>query len=102
MVRLSNPDVNDRDDDRDREPADYVTATMSGTVTESLDTSPTLIVKDRATGRTVEIFVTEDFIYRTKAGSYATADKLKNGDSLLIKAFRDEDGNLIAQTIRIR
>jgi len=97
-----NPERRERDDDRDREPADYVTATMSGTVTESLDTSPTLIVKDRATGRTVEIFVTEDFIYRTKAGSYATADKLKNGDSLLIKAFRDENGNLIAQTIRIR
>ena len=99
-----NPDADDRDDndDGDREPADYVTTSMSGTVTESLETSPTLMVKDRTTGRTVEIYVTEDFIYRTKAGTYAAADKLKNGDPVLIKAFRDEDGNLIAQTIRIR
>lgn len=90
------------DDEEDTDLADYVIVTISGAITESLDTSPTLVIRDRNSARTTHVFVTEDFVYRTKAGGYATADKLKNGDSVLIKAFRDEDGNLVAQTIRVR
>lgn len=81
---------------------DYVTVTISGTVTETLQNAATLGVRDRASDRTVEIFVTEDFVVRTKSGGYETADRLAVGDNVLLKAFRDEDGNLIAQTIRIR
>ena len=92
----------DRDNDVENTRGDYVIVTMSGTVTESLDTSPVLVVRDRANGRNVEVWVTDDFPYRTKAGSYTTADKLKVGDPILIKAFRDENNNLIAQTIRGR
>ncbi|MBK5258003.1 MAG: hypothetical protein JJE51_00285 [Thermoanaerobaculia bacterium] len=92
----------DSDDSDDRDPAEFVMVTISGTVSESLQTSPTLVVKERTTNRTLHVFATDDFIYRTKAGTYATADRLANGDLVLIKAFRDEDGNLIAQTIRIR
>jgi hypothetical protein len=101
VVRDRDEDEGEDEDREDREPPDYVTVTISGTVTESLRTSPTLVIRDRA-GRTVELYVTEDFIYRTKAGGYATADKLNNGDAVLVKAFRDEDENLIAQSIRIR
>lgn len=92
----------DDDEDDDRTPGDYVMVTLSATVTESLETSPTLVVRDRATGKTVDVYVTDDFVYRTRSGSYQTANRLAVGDALLIKAYRDEDGNLIAQTIRIR
>lgn len=93
----------DRSDDGDDvELGDYSVVNLSATVTESLETSPTLELRDRNGGRTVNVWVTEDFVIRTKAGSYTTADKLKVGDSLLVKAFRDEDGNLIAQSIRQR
>ena len=90
------------EDEEDFDIGDYATVTISGTIVESLQSSPTLVLRDRNSARTTYVFVTEDFIYRTKAGGYATADKLKEGDGVLVKAFRDEDGNLIAQTIRIR
>ena len=82
--------------------SDFVVVSFSGTVTESLQTSPTLVVRDRATGRTVQVFVTEDFEIRTRANAHAAARTLKAGDDLLIKAYRDGAGNLIAQTIRVR
>jgi hypothetical protein len=81
---------------------DYAVVTISGTVTETLQDAATLGVRDRATGRVVEIYVTDDFAVRLKSGSYQTADRLNVGDNVLLKAFRDEDGNLIAQTIRMR
>lgn len=82
--------------------AEYVIVSFSGTVTESLQTSPTLVVRDRATGRTVQVFVTEDFVIRTRANAHAAARTLKAGDNLLIKAYRDQAGNMVAQTIRVR
>jgi hypothetical protein len=84
-----------------RDPEDYVIVTFSGTVTESLQTSPTLIVRD-AGGRTMRVYATNDFAIQTRTGSYVLASTLKAGDSVLIKAWRDEDENLIVQTIRIR
>jgi hypothetical protein len=82
-------------------PTEFATVTISGTVTESLETAANVSIKDR-TGRTISLYVTEDFAVRTKSGSYTTADKLKVNDSVLVKAFRDADGNYIAQTIRMR
>lgn len=90
------------DDDDDEEIGDFVVVTFSGTVTESLQTSPTLVVRDRANGRTVHVFVTDDFVIRTRAGTYGQASSLNVGDAVLIKAYRDEDENLVAQTIRLR
>lgn len=76
--------------------------TIYGTVRETLADSPQLVVRDNH-GRTVRVNVLEDFAVRSKAGAtYTTADHLKTGDSIVIKAFRDGDGNYIAQTIRYR
>ena len=91
-------DRDDVDDDRDVE--DYVIVTITGTVTETLDDSPRLVVRDRSTGRGVEIWVAEDFVVRTRTGTYTTADKLRTGESVIVKAYRDEEGNHVAQTIR--
>jgi len=94
-------DVEDREVE-EIDDAEYVAISFSGTVTESLETSPVLVVRDRASGRTLRVHVTTDFVVRTRAGTYAAASTLNVGDSVLIKALRDEDENLVAQTIRIR
>jgi hypothetical protein len=105
-VRLVDNVFGDDRDDVDPPDADelgeFVAVTLSGTVAESLQTSPTLVIRERAGGRDIHIFVTTDFVYRTRAGTYASAERLAVNDPVLIKAFRDEDGNYIAQTIRIR
>lgn len=85
--------------DADRE---YVIVNLTATVVESLDTASELVVRDRTSNRTITLHVTEDFVVRTKAGSYVTADKLKVNDAILVKAFRDDNGNHVAQTIRYR
>lgn len=92
----------DRDNDAGPGVSDYVIVTITGTVTETLEDSPRLVVRDRTTSRNIDIHVTEDFVVRTRTGTYTTADKLRSGNNVLIKAFRDQDGNHVAQTIRIR
>lgn len=82
--------------------ADLVTVSVSGTVTENLQNAPTMSIKERATGRIITLYVTDDFAVRTKSGSYTTADHLNVNDNVLVKAYRDADGNYIAQTIRMR
>ncbi|HEX7190946.1 MAG TPA: DUF5666 domain-containing protein [Thermoanaerobaculia bacterium] len=74
--------------------------TIYGTVTETLANSPQLVVRDN-TGRTVRLNVLEDFVVRGRNG-YTTAVKLKAGDNVVVKAYRDADANYIAQTIRLR
>lgn len=81
--------------------SELVTVSVYGTVAQSLRNSPTLVVRDEG-GRNVSINVLEAFPVRTKNGGYITAVQLTNGASVAIRAFRDSDGNLIAQTIRIR
>jgi len=75
--------------------------TIYGTVRETLASSPQLVVRDNQ-GRTIRLNVLEDFVVRNKAAGYTTADHLKEGDGIVVKAFRDLDGNYIAQTIRLR
>jgi len=87
---------------RQPEPSGFSSVSISATVIESLDSSPQLVVRERTTNRTYNIWVIEDFVIRTKAGGYTTASSLKEGDSILIKAYRDEVGNYVAQTIRVR
>ena len=75
--------------------------TIYGTVTETLANSPQLVLRDNA-GRTVRLNVLDDFVVRGRNGGYTTAVRLKAGDNVVVKAFRDLDNNYIAQTIRLR
>lgn len=100
VFRATPPEA-DRVTPAPRSTTELVTVSISTTVTETLQSSPVLVVRERTGGRTYEILVAEDFVVRTKTG-YTTADKLREGDAVLIKAVRDAEGNLIAQTIRYR
>lgn len=83
-------------------PADLGLVTIYVTVTQSLSASPQLVVRDTQNNRTLRVYAAEDFVVRTRTGGYTTADHLKENDPLVIKAYRDADGNYIAQTIRQR
>ena len=76
--------------------------TIYATVTQSLASGPRLMVRDTQNGGTIALYVLEDFAVRTKSGTYTTADRLRDGDSVVVKAYRDSDGDYIAQTIRMR
>jgi hypothetical protein len=81
---------------------ELVTVSVSGTVTETLQNAPTISIRERTSSRIIMLYVTDDFAVRTKSGSYTTADHLNVNDNVLVKAYRDADGNYIAQTIRMR
>lgn len=76
--------------------------TTGGTVTETLEDAITLGLRETDTNRVVRIWVTPDFVVRTKAGTYVLASTLRLKDTLIVQAYRDGRGNLIAQTIRLR
>jgi len=76
--------------------------TIYGTVSQSLADSAQLVVRDTQGGAMIPVYVVDDFIVRTKSGGTTTAARLKAGDSLVLKAYRDASGNYIAQTIRLR
>lgn len=76
--------------------------TTGGTITESLEDASTLGVRETDTNRIIRIWVSADLVIRLKGGTYTTAGNLREKDSVLIQAYRDGRGNLIAQTIRIR
>jgi hypothetical protein len=80
----------------------YAVVTITGTITETLEDGSTLGFRDRDSKTVLRIWVTEDFTVRTKGTSYTTAESLRVNDTAVIKAFRDGNGNLIAQTIRLR
>lgn len=92
-------DVRDDGDDA-LELRDYVTVTLYGTVAESLSDSEVLVLKEGT--RNIRILVDGDLVVKTKSGTYVTADALKVGDRIAVKAFRDRDDRHIAQTIRYR
>ena len=84
-------------------PVELGVVTIYATVTQSLTASPQLLLRDTQNGnRSIRLYVVEDFPVRTRTSSYITADRLKEGDSIVVKAYRDADGNYIAQTIRQR
>ncbi len=90
-----------------REPDDariprYEVVTVIGTVVDGLDDAATISVRDRDSGDDVAVWVIDDLVVRTRADGYTTADRLRSGDSVVVAAFRDAGGNLIAQTIRLR
>lgn len=77
--------------------------TITGTITETLEDAATLGVRDRDTNRILRVWATEDLVTRLKSNTaYATAGTLRVNDSVVIKAYRDGAGNLIAQTVRVR
>jgi hypothetical protein len=80
----------------------YAVVTITGTVTETLEDGSTLGFRDRDSNTVLRVWVTEDFIVRTKANTYTTAESLRVNDTAVIQAFRDGNGNLIAQEIRLR
>jgi hypothetical protein len=82
--------------------ARYAAVTITGTVTETLEDAGTLSLRDRTTNRVVHLWVTDDFVVRTKGTTYTTAGSLRTADTVVVKAFRDATGNLVAQTIRLR
>jgi hypothetical protein len=80
----------------------YAVVTMTGTVTETLEDGATLGFRDRDSNTVLRVWVTEDFIVRTKGTTYTNAESLRVNDTAVIKAYRDGNGNLIAQSIRLR
>jgi hypothetical protein len=82
---------------------DLGVVTIYGVVTQTLADSPQLGLRDTQNdNRTIRVYALEDLPVRTRTGTYTTAVQLKASDSVVIKAYRDGDGNYIAQTIRIR
>lgn len=81
----------------------YGVVTITGTVTETLEDAATIGVRDRDSNRIVRVWVTEGFTIRLKSNTaYAAAGTLRVNDGVVLKAFRDASGNLIAQEIRVR
>ncbi len=76
--------------------------TLYGTVTQPLSAGPQLVLRDTTANRTLRVYVADDLVVRGRVSGYTTADRLKNGDNVVVKAYRDADGNYIAQTIRLR
>ena len=83
--------------------ADLGVVTIYGIVTQTLADSPQLVLRDTQNDRLItRVYALDDLPIRTKAGTLSTAARLRAGDSVVIKAYRDGDGNYIAQTVRVR
>jgi len=90
-------------EDDDRGPFERpALVTTGGSITETLDDAVTIGLRETDTNQIVRIWVTPDFAVRTKAGTYVAASTVRERDSVIVQAYRDARGNLIAQTIRIR
>jgi len=74
---------------------------FGATVVNSLAESTVLVVRDSA-GRSFRLNVVDDFPVRTRSGGYTAASNLRDGENVIVKAYRDGMGNYIAQTIRMR
>lgn len=86
----------------DEEFVRYGVVTLTGTIVETLEDGATLSVRDRDTNRNLRVWITDEFVVRTRGNSYTTAEMLRVDDTVVIEAFRDPAGNLIAQTVRLR
>lgn len=102
-VRFTEADRTFPGDDDDRGGFDRpALVTTGGAITETLEDAVTIGLRETDTNRVVRIWVAADFVVRTKAGTYVTASTLREKDTVIIQAYRDGRGNLIAQTIRLR
>ncbi len=80
----------------------YALVSLTGTITETLEDASTLGFRDRDTNTVLRIWVIDDFVVRTRGNTYTTVESLRVNDTAVIEAYRDTNGNLIAQTIRLR
>ncbi|HVT05216.1 MAG TPA: DUF5666 domain-containing protein [Thermoanaerobaculia bacterium] len=110
-VRMSSLDTGvrgrDGDDVTTTGDTDLTAVVIYGTVQGDLSDTGKLTVKETSVKETTSsrmftILVDEDFIVRTRTGTYVTANQLKVGDKVVVKAFRDANRHYIAQTIRTR
>lgn len=101
---FNNDDDNDRDDDRDSNDTEGLSrVVIYANVDKPVGESGMLSLRDTSNNnRQVNVYVDDDFIVRTKAGTYITADQLKANDKIVVKVFRDSSGRNFAQTIRMR
>jgi hypothetical protein len=76
--------------------------TIYATVQTALGEAPQLVIRDTQASRALRVYVADDFVIKTKSGGFTTADRLRVNDPIVVKAYRDADGNYIAQTIRMR
>ena len=76
--------------------------TVYATVQTTLANAPQLAIRDTQTNRTIRLYASDDMVIKTRSGGFTTADRLREGDAIVVKAYRDADGNYIAQTIRMR
>jgi len=87
----------------DSEVGDLSRVVIYATVTKPLADDGQLNLKDTSNNnRLVNVYVDDDLVVRTKAGTYITADQLKANDKIVVKVFRDASGRNFAQTIRMR
>jgi hypothetical protein len=80
----------------------YGLVTITGTVTETLEDATTVSIRDRDSNRVLRLWIANDFVVRTRGNTYTTAEQLRVNDTVIVEAFRDDSGNLIAQTVRLR
>jgi hypothetical protein len=77
--------------------------TTGGTITETLEDASTLGLRETDTNRVVRIWASPDLVMRMKNNTtYAAVSTLREKDQVIIQAYRDTRGNLIAQTVRVR
>ena len=61
-----------------------------------------LTIHNRSERRDLEITVDEEFIVLRPDDTFIRASQLRQGDNVVIKAFRDPRGEYIAQTVRLQ
>lgn len=89
--------------DQGQEPFEgFSTVVFYGVIERNETAEDRLRIRDRENDRDVEIVVDEEFVVLREAGSFVRAAELRQGDNVVVKAFRDARGNYIAQTIRLR
>jgi len=76
--------------------------TTGGAITETLEDASTLGIRETDTNRIVRIWASPDLVVRLKNNTYTTVSALHEKDTVIIQAYRDARGNLIAQTVRVR
>ena len=85
-----------------RAPSELGLVTLYGTVAQPLSAGSRLVITDSASNRSIRVYAEPDLVVRGRTAGYTTADRLRAGDNVALKVYRDAEGNYIAQTIRLR
>ena len=89
--------------DRGQEPyLGFSTVILSGVVEKNPPNEDKITIHNRNERRDLEITVDEEFIVLRPDDTFIRASQLRQGDNVVIKAFRDPRGEYIAQTIRLQ